>query len=603
MWSVKGPAAMPGSDGERPSGRAARRSWLRIFPGTCFAVLALASPGLLASSAVAARPGAGRAPAITASLLSATAPGRQAADGLGTMDVSPDSVLASAVTTLTFTYTVPTTIKELYGGSFTLTVAPGWTPPALAPGPGHVKASCVQSARVGCKLSVDRQQIKVTGIDLRQGQTLIITYGKTAAPGSATTSTFEASEQSATSGTLTLLAAPPTVTVICEDGTGAMMVSPAAVIAASTRTLIFTYTASGVCGVEGGAVTLTVPQGWTLPAQTPGTAGYTTASLGQQSVSVSGATITVSGVTLGRGQTLIITYGKAAVPGAATTFTFGASEQSTSAGTLAPLAASPLVTVQTHPVTSSQTPSVSATPAPTPTPTLTAPGGGTGGPASGPPVTANAGTMSVSPGTVAASRPGALTFTYAAGANGLAPSGKVTLTVPPGWTRPSQAPGSAGYTTSRPGAPSIHGRRITVTGVTLDPGQALIITYRAAAAPGAAGTFVFPAFERVAAAGPLAALAASPSVIVAGPSGSHLPVLLPLLLILLAAGTAAVLRGVRFLRHRPQPPGATQSVQAVPYTGPPGTVTVQDSGTDATHTVRIEPSRSAAVTTIEETRS
>jgi hypothetical protein len=126
---------------------------------------------------------------------------------------------------------------------------------------------------------------------------------------------------------------------------------------------------------------------------------------------------------------------------------------------------------------------------------------------------------------------------------------------------------------------------------------------RAAAAPGAAGTFVFPAFERVAAAGPLAALAASPSVIVAGPSGSHLPVLLPLLLILLAAGTAAVLRGVRFLRHRPQPPGATQSVQAVPYTGPPGTVTVQDSGTDATHTVRIEPSRSAAVTTIEETRS
>ncbi len=116
-------------------------------------------------------------------MLSATAPGRQAADGLGTMDVSPDSVLAFAVTTLTFTYTVPTTIKELYGGSFTLTVAPGWTPPALAPGPGHVKASCVQSARVGCKLSVDRQQIKVTGIDLRQGQTLIITYGKTAAPG------------------------------------------------------------------------------------------------------------------------------------------------------------------------------------------------------------------------------------------------------------------------------------------------------------------------------------------------------------------------------------------------------------------------------------
>jgi hypothetical protein len=75
-------------------------------------------------------------------------------------------------------------------------------------------------------------------------------------------------------------------------------------VPASTSTLIFTYTASGVCGVEDGAVRLTVPQGWTPPTNTPGTAGYTTASLGQQSVSVSDATITVSGVTLGSGQTL-----------------------------------------------------------------------------------------------------------------------------------------------------------------------------------------------------------------------------------------------------------------------------------------------------------
>jgi hypothetical protein len=142
-----------------------------------------------------------------------------------------------------------------------------------------------------------------------------------------------------------------------------------------------------------------------------------------------------------------------------------------------------------------------------------------------------------------------------------------------------------------------------VTGVTLKPGAGLTIIYRAAAAPGAAGTSVFPAFQRVDAAGTLVALATPPSVIVAGPSGSHLPILLPLLLIVLAAGAAAVLRGVRFLRHRPQPPGAPPSVQAVPYTGPPGTVTVQDSGTDATHTVGIEPSPGAAVTTIEETRS
>ena len=606
MWSAKAPAATPGPDGERPSGRAVRGGRLRILPGICFVVVALASPGLLASGTGAARPAADPAPAIAASFLSATAPNRQAADGPGTMDVSPGTVPASTVTTLTFTYTVPTTIKVLKGGSFTLTVAPGWTPPALAPGPGQVTASCVQSARLGCTLTVVRQQIKVTGIDLSQRQTLIITYGMAAAPGSATTSIFEASEQSTTSGTLTLLASPPTVTVTCEDGTGAMMVSPATVITASTNTLIFTYTASGVCGVDDGAVKLTVPQGWTPPTHTPGTAGYTTASLGQQSVSVSDATITVSGVTLGSGQTLIITYGMAAAPGSATTSTFNAYEQSTSAGTLAPLAASPPVVARTHSVTDSPTASASATPTPTTssitTPTPTTTGGVTGGQSSRPTATADAGTMSVSPGTVAAFRPGALTFTYSAGASGLAPSGKIMLAVPSGWTPPSPTPGSAGYTTSRPGAPSIHGRRIMVTGVTLKPGEGLTITYRAAA-PGAAGTSVFPAFERVDAAGTLVALATPPSVIVAGPSGSHLPVLLPVLLILLAAGAAAVLRGVRFLRHRPQPPGAPQSVQAVPYTGPPGTVTVQDSGTDDTHTVRIEPCPGAAVTTIEETRS
>jgi hypothetical protein len=88
-------------------------------------------------------------------------------------------------------------------------------------------------------------------------------------------------------------------------------------------------------------------------------------------------------------------------------------------------------------------------------------------------------------------------------------------------------------------------------------------------------------------------------VIVTGSSWSHLPVLLAL--ILLAAGTGAVLRGIRFLRRRPQPL-ATPSVRAVPHADPAGTVTVRDSGTDLTHTARIEPHPDAAVTTIEETR-
>jgi hypothetical protein len=46
--------------------------------------------------------------------------------------------------------------------------------------------------------------------------------------------------------------------------------------------------------------------------------------------------------------------------------------------------------------------------------------------------------------------------------------------------------------------------------------------------------------------------------------------------------------------------GAT--VAAVPQPGPPGTLSVQQTGPGATHAVSIEPHPDAAVTTIEETR-
>ena len=195
------------------------------------------------------------------------------------------------------------------------------------------------------------------------------------------------------------------------------------------------------------------------------------------------------------------------------------------------------------------------------------------------------GAMTVAPTTVAASRPGTLTFTYQPPASGLASPGEVTLMVPPGWTPPSTAPGEAGYTTSRPGALSISGRQITVTGLALGPGQALAITYRATAAPRAAGPSVFAASERPGSANVLTALATSPSVTVAGPSPFHIP--LQLLLVLLAAGCVAAVCAARYVRHRARP-GPAPSVEAVSQ-APPGTVSVQHSGTGATHAVSIEP--------------
>ena len=68
-----------------------------------------------------------------------------------------------------------------------------------------------------------------------------------------------------------------------------------------------------------------------------------------------------------------------------------------------------------------------------------------------------------------------------------------------------------------------------------------------------------------------------------------------------AAGTRA-LRRRRLRSHPPPAPIPAANVRAVPDTGPPGLVSVHNTGTDATHTVRIEPSPGTSITTIEEAR-
>jgi hypothetical protein len=82
--------------------------------------------------------------------------------------------------------------------------------------------------------------------------------------------------------------------------------------------------------------------------------------------------------------------------------------------------------------------------------------------------------------------------------------------------------------------------------------------------------------------------------------GAGAPVILLAAALLAAAGlTAAIgrlqLRSRRPLVHAP-------SVRAVAEPGPPGQVSVRSIGTAVTHTVRIEPSPGASITTIEEVR-
>jgi hypothetical protein len=150
------------------------------------------------------------------------------------------------------------------------------------------------------------------------------------------------------------------------DGGGSMLADPNIALAGSTgNTIAFTYTADAG-GLTSGAVTLTVPTGWSAPSVTPSAAGYTTADDG--TVTVVGRKITVSGLTLSMGDTVEIDYGVmtpgpgATAPGAPlnTTQAWPAQEKSTVGGTLTALAANPTTQLDPKPKITSFVPAAGA---------------------------------------------------------------------------------------------------------------------------------------------------------------------------------------------------------------------------------------------------
>src|SRR5207237_645831 len=146
------------------------------------------------------------------------------------------------------------------------------------------------------------------------GRTIPFTY--TAPTGA---QTWQVQEKSTSAGSLANIASSPSITVYAADGSGTLTTGTSTASASQTgQTITFTYTAP-TGGISNGAVTLTVPSGWSAPSTTDSAAGYSTASAG--TLSISSSTITVSSLTLAAGNTLTITYGSTASggPGAAAT--------------------------------------------------------------------------------------------------------------------------------------------------------------------------------------------------------------------------------------------------------------------------------------------
>ncbi len=342
---------------------------------------------------------------------------------------------------------------------------------------------------------------------------------------------------------------------------GELAVNPQSITAATTGDFEFTYTA-GECGlVEGSAVTVNVPAGWTPPSLDPNEPGNTHARPG--TVTLTGMQITISGAVLDPGETFRLWYVNAVShsPGNAV---FHASEQFGDNTNPEDLTQSPRITV------------------------LRSSGGRE---------SAESGTLTVSPGTVTTSGRTKLTFTYTAPPGGL-PSGTVALTVPCRWTAPTWKPDAPGYTTSSAGTVSIAGRRITVTGAALAAGGTLTISYHNATAPRSPGQTEFRAFESPSATARLSALAQSPVITVAGPAAGTPWLTLISGLVLAAVCATAVALSIRFSRRRARRPAPATEVAAVPHPDPPRVAAVRKTGNEPSLALRIEPNAGTTVRTL-----
>jgi hypothetical protein len=478
----------------------------------------------------------------------------------GTMTVDRDKVAASGGgISLTFTYTAANDSYGLKAGTVMLTVPDGWTAPSSEPGaPGYVQTTAPCGSGY-CVPTVDNMTIAVSGVTLARDQSFDITYTDVAAPDSVATFDFTAQVTPASRRPAVDLGRIQVTT--CANGVGELTVNPQSITAATTRDFEFTYTA-GECGlVEGSAVKVDVPAGWTPPSLDPNQPGYTYARPG--TVTLTGMQITITGAVLDPGETFTLWYVNAFSPSPGSAV-FHASEQFGNNTNPEDLTQSPQITVLRS---------------------------------SGGPKSAESGTMTVSPGTVTASGRTKVTFTYTAPPGGL-PSGTVALTVPRRWTAPTRKPDAPGYTTSSVGTVSIAGRRITVTGAALAAGGTLTITYHDATAPRSPGQTEFRAFEGVSATARLSALAQSPVITVAGPAAGP-PWLTVLLGVALAAVCAtAVALSVRFSRRRTRRPAPATEVAAVPHPDPPRVAAVRKTGNEPSLALRIEPYAGTTVRTL-----
>jgi hypothetical protein len=340
--------------------------------------------------------------------------------------------------------------------------------------------------------------IQVRHLNLAGGTTLTLVYGDRAAHGRGAQvvdtgpQLWAAQMASSPEGSLADVPGAPIVSALPADGLGRLLTGTDTVSRGSGQTLRFVYTAAKG-GLTNGAVSISVPPGWSKPSTQPGTPGYVSASRGV--VTVIGRAIVVERLRVAQGRSVTVLYGdrtrggSGAVPPGSDVGrqTWQASERAGSSGSLKGMSHSPQITVL-------------------------GPNG--------------AGALTSATTTVAnGSHGNTITFGFKPPAGGTTAGGLLVLQVPSGWSAPSTQPGDAGYVRSSIGRVTVGGRQIRVTLPALSgANEAVKLVYgggRGAVAPhGRGGPQEWGAAERSGSTGKLQKLANPVTINVLAPDGS-----------------------------------------------------------------------------------
>jgi hypothetical protein len=427
-------------------------------------------------------------------------------DGTGTLGWFGDPVgNPSTGNFVPFTFSLASG-EQFQEGELRITVPSGWSAPSTdSTREGYTTSDCGA-------VQVSGQTITIEGMNITGPSDCEVMYGDLPGPGVSVPPTspggapFSTETRATLGGTFTPIATSPEVWVTSPDGSGTLAADTQTVPNGSTgNTINFTYTAA-FGGIFGGAVTLTVPPGWSPPDDSdPTQPGFTTADVPggcgcPPIVFVDGRTIFVFPLFLAVPSdpetTLDITYGDktgGTGPGATAPTTSGKQHWPTKEASncgcdsvLRKLSSAPAINVLS-------------------------PDG--------------SGTMKASASTVSANSRNTITFKYAAAPGGMS-DGAVTLDVPTDWSPPSTTAGQDGYVTASAGTVSTAGQTITVSGLSLF-GNAVTITYGSKAGGGAGalapttpGPHTWFARERSSSTGTITPLFISPQITVYAADGS-----------------------------------------------------------------------------------